>query len=47
MFKVDLYLFKMNSIPLFQNYKKKIYVYLFKNKIALKNIYYLNMLDLF
>jgi len=38
MFKVDLYyLFKMNSIPLFQNDKK----------IALKNIYYLNMLDLF
>ncbi len=47
MFKVDLYyLFKMNSIPLFQNYKKNL-CYLFQNKIALKNIYYLNMLDLF
>ncbi len=46
MFKVDLYyLFKINSIPLFQN-DKTIYVYLFKNKIALKNMY-LNMLDLF
>ncbi len=29
MFKVDLYyLFKINSIPLFQNYKKSMYIYL-------------------
>ncbi len=44
MFKVDIIYLKLTVFPYFKMIKQS--MYLFKNKIALKNMY-LNMLDLF